>query len=138
VSVDNRVRNPSGSALPSYRGRPLRVLVAEDDPGLTGELAALIGSDPALELVGVRRDADGALAAASEHAPDVLLLDVHVQQNGSMVREIREGSPRVRVIAFSGRATPASSANGRPGRVAGGSPIGAILASIHAVAGHRL
>lgn len=54
-----------------------RALIAEDEPLLAAEIhEELVRLWPALEIVAVVHDGHAALAAAEEHRPDVLFLDV--------------------------------------------------------------
>jgi len=62
---------PTGSS-------PLRVLVVDDEPLARMRLAALLGECHDAELVGQAGDADAALAAVGELAPDLLLLDINM------------------------------------------------------------
>ena len=60
----------------------LRILVVEDDTQLATTLKYLIEDNPRYRVVGTAEDADGAMAAAEEHDPDLVLLDLHLA-NGS-------------------------------------------------------
>lgn len=60
----------------------LRILVVEDDRQLAMTLKYLVEDNPRYRVVGMAEDADGALAAAEECEPDLVLLDLHLA-NGS-------------------------------------------------------
>ncbi len=82
---------------------PIRVLIAEDDPGARQALAELISGDDHLIVIGQAGNAKDAAAMASRFQPDVALLDVRMPFGGGpkAAREIREHSPGTRVLALS-------------------------------------
>jgi EAL domain-containing protein (putative c-di-GMP-specific phosphodiesterase class I)/DNA-binding NarL/FixJ family response regulator len=80
----------------------IRVLVADDDPGVRAALADLIRDEEGLELVAAAADATEAIAAAEEQRPDVAIVDVRMPGGGlAATRGIREVSPGTRVVALS-------------------------------------
>jgi two-component system, response regulator PdtaR len=56
----------------------LRILVVEDDSQLAITIKYLIEDNPRYRVVATAEDADGAIAAAEEHDPDLVLLDLHL------------------------------------------------------------
>jgi DNA-binding NarL/FixJ family response regulator len=56
----------------------LRILVVEDDRQLAETIRYLIEDNPRYRVVGTAEDSDGAIAAAEEHEPDLVLLDLHL------------------------------------------------------------
>ncbi|NUQ17674.1 MAG: response regulator [Sphingomonas sp.] len=56
----------------------LRILVVEDDSQLAVTIKYLVEDNPRYRVVAVAADADGAIAAAEEHEPDLVLLDLHL------------------------------------------------------------
>ena len=56
----------------------LRILVVEDDSQLAITLKYLIEDNPRYRVVASADDADSAIAAAEEHDPDLVLLDLHL------------------------------------------------------------
>jgi len=88
----------------------IRVLIADDDQDIREALRALIAHEPDLELVGAAVDAEEAISLASQHAPDVALVDVRVPGGGG--RRAAEGialaSPNMTVIALSAHDDAAS------------------------------
>ena len=56
----------------------LRILVVEDDSQLAVTLKYLVEDNPRYRVVAMAGDADGAIAAAEEHDPDLVLLDLHL------------------------------------------------------------
>ncbi|MFC7463090.1 response regulator [Brachybacterium sp. GCM10030252] len=57
---------------------PIRLLVADDHPAVRSGLVALLNSAPDVTVVAEASDGTGALAAAREHRPDVVLTDVRM------------------------------------------------------------
>ena len=55
----------------------LRILVVEDDRQLVETIKYLVEHNPRYRVVATAEDADGAIAAAEEHEPDLVLLDLH-------------------------------------------------------------
>jgi response regulator of citrate/malate metabolism len=56
----------------------LRILIVEDDSQLAVTLKYLVEDNPRYRVVGIAADAEGAIAAAREHDPDLVLLDLHL------------------------------------------------------------
>ena len=56
----------------------LRILIVEDDTQLAATIKYLVEDNPRYRVVATADDADGALAAAVEHEPDLVLLDLHL------------------------------------------------------------
>lgn len=84
--------------------RKLRVLVVDDDPNFTELLAAQLGSDPRLTVIG--RAADGAegVELAVRLRPDVVVMDVEmpVLDGVAAARRIRRRLRGTRVVLVSG------------------------------------
>jgi response regulator of citrate/malate metabolism len=53
-------------------------LVVEDDSQLAITVKYLVEDNPRYRVVGIAEDADSAIAAAEEHDPDLVLLDLHL------------------------------------------------------------
>jgi two-component system LytT family response regulator len=60
--------------------RPLRVLIAEDEPLARRKLASLVRSCAELELVGQAEDGEEAWSLARERRPHLVFLDIHMPQ----------------------------------------------------------
>lgn len=60
----------------------LRILIVEDDSQLAQTLKYLVEDNPRYRVVALAEDCDSAIAAAEEHDPDLVLLDLHLA-NGS-------------------------------------------------------
>jgi len=56
----------------------LRILIVEDDAQLAQTVKYLVEDNPRYRVVGMAADADSAIAAAEEHDPDLVLLDLHL------------------------------------------------------------
>jgi diguanylate cyclase (GGDEF)-like protein len=81
----------------------IRLLIADDDPMIRLTLAALIGREDGLELVGEAEDADQAVELAARRRPDVVLLDVNMPGGGGLraATDIRAADPAVKIVAIS-------------------------------------
>jgi len=86
--------------------RPVSVIVAEDDFSLREALAAVLGPDPSLQLLGTVGDAQAAIRLCFDARPDVALVDVRMPGGGGLraIREIRRLSPETRCLVYSGHA----------------------------------
>ena len=56
----------------------LKILIVEDDSQLAVTLKYLVEDNPRYRVVAIADDADGAVAAAEAHEPDLVLLDLHL------------------------------------------------------------
>jgi CheY-like chemotaxis protein len=56
----------------------LKILVVEDDNQLAVTLKYLVEDNPRYRVVAIANDAESAIAAAEEHEPDLVLLDLHL------------------------------------------------------------
>jgi CheY-like chemotaxis protein len=56
----------------------LRILVVEDDSQLAVTLKYLVEDNPRYIVAAIAEDSDSAIAAAEEHEPDLVLLDLHL------------------------------------------------------------
>lgn len=79
------------------------VIVVEDQPDLVRALGELIASRPSLRLVGSATNVERGLELASEHRPDVALVDVKMAGGGGprFAHEVKACSPDTRVVALS-------------------------------------
>ena len=83
--------------------RAIRLVVADDDPGIRLVLAALFARQDDMELVGEAEDATQAIELAARRRPDVVVLDFDMPGGGGAgaATAIREASPTTRIIALS-------------------------------------
>ncbi len=84
-------------------GRPIRALVVDDSVVIRRLVTRMLGSDPALEVVGSARDGVDALAKIEQFNPDLVTLDVEMpEMNGlEALRIIQARYPAIRVIMCS-------------------------------------
>jgi len=78
----------------------IRVLVVEDSPTVREFLLQILGSDPAIEVVGTAETGEEALEAVARTKPDVITMDVHMpKMNGfDATRQIMETHPTPIII----------------------------------------
>ncbi len=79
---------------------PVRVGIVDDHALVRDGLRLILQAEPDIEVVGEASDADGAMAMAARHKPDIMLVDLTL--NGSdgigLVRDLTSGATRARVI----------------------------------------
>ena len=87
--------------------RPLRVLIADDEPDIRELLGTLIVTQGDLELVGVAADTADAVSQAREHKPDVAVLDLSMPGGGGIQAaiEIVRERPETKIVAFTAHDT---------------------------------
>lgn len=80
----------------------VRVLVADDHPVFRDGLAALLGTQPGVAVVGTAGDGAEAIALAAEHHPDVVVMDLQMPvMNGiDATRRLAETAPGIKVLVF--------------------------------------
>jgi two-component system, chemotaxis family, protein-glutamate methylesterase/glutaminase len=78
----------------------IRVLVVEDSPTVQQFLLQILGSDPAIAIVGTAETGEEAIAAVERTRPDIITMDVHMpRMNGfDAARRIMETHPTPIVI----------------------------------------
>ncbi|MGW1297008.1 response regulator [Streptomyces sp. NPDC002533] len=59
-------------------GRPVRVLVADDEALVRAGVRAILARDPRIEVVAEAADGHEAIALVRQHRPDVILLDIQM------------------------------------------------------------
>jgi DNA-binding NarL/FixJ family response regulator len=81
---------------------PVRVLIADDQALVRSGLAAIIGAQPGLEVVGEADDGDVAVELAERLRPDVVVMDIRMPRLDGIEATRRlaagEGGPRVLVL----------------------------------------
>ncbi len=78
----------------------LRILVADDHFIVRSGLAALVNSEPGMQVVAEATDGAQAVEAFRAHQPDVAILDVRMPVKGGIqaIEEIRHAFPQARVL----------------------------------------
>jgi two-component system LytT family response regulator len=61
-------------------GRPMRVLIVDDEPLARRRLRELLADEPGVEVVGECRNGGEAVTAIRQDAPDVVLLDIQMPE----------------------------------------------------------
>lgn len=81
---------------------PIRILIADDHAGFRSGLAALLGTQPELALVGEAATGDEAVAAALRLQPDVVLMDLNMPglDGIAATRRIVDTSPHIAVLVL--------------------------------------
>jgi two-component system chemotaxis response regulator CheB len=78
----------------------ITVLIVEDSPVVAEFLSAVLGSDPAIHVVGVVSDGEAAVEAARRLRPSVITMDIHMPRVDGFdaTRRIMETCPTPIVI----------------------------------------
>ncbi len=78
----------------------IRVLQADDHGIVRAGMAALIGSEPNMELVGDAKDGVEAIIKARTLRPDVILLDLQMPRKGGLeaLPELKQAAPDAKII----------------------------------------
>jgi DNA-binding NarL/FixJ family response regulator len=81
---------------------PLRVVIADDHPVFRSGLLALLGVEPAIEVVGEARTGVEAVALAGKLQPDLVLMDLHMPDLDGVAatKQITHASPHIAVLVF--------------------------------------
>jgi DNA-binding NarL/FixJ family response regulator len=80
----------------------IRVLLADDEAMIRAGIAAILASDPSIEVVAEASNGREAVDLARLHRPDVVLLDIRmpVMDGLQAVPEIRRATPSVAVLVL--------------------------------------
>jgi DNA-binding NarL/FixJ family response regulator len=117
------------------------VLLVDDHPVVLAGLAALIGSDPQLTVVGTARSAGDARALTPSHDPDVAVLDLQLPDGDGIALgiELKHRWPALRVLILTMHADEAtviaSLAGGLDGYLLKDADPEDVLAAVHSAAG---
>jgi DNA-binding NarL/FixJ family response regulator len=86
----------------------LRVLLVDDHELMREGLRSILAREPDVEVVGEAADGRAALQLARTLTPDIVIMDVAMQdQNGiEATRQIRSSCPDVKVLALSSHSDP--------------------------------
>lgn len=80
--------------------KPMRVLIADDEPLARERLRAMLAGQPGVEVVAEAGDGHAALHACAEHHPDLVLLDISMPGIDGLetARHLAEFEPRPMVV----------------------------------------
>jgi DNA-binding NarL/FixJ family response regulator len=78
----------------------VRVLVVDDDDLMRAGLRSVLSSDPDVEVIGEAANGHAAVAAAREHVPDLVLMDVRMPDLDGIAatRDVLAATPDTKVI----------------------------------------
>jgi two-component system, NarL family, nitrate/nitrite response regulator NarL len=107
-------------AASNPRTRPVRVLIADDEPLFVDTVKALLAGDPRLEVVGTAGNGQDAVDLVVALAPDVTLMDISmpVMDGIEATRRIRERFPEACVLVLTGSSISADVDRARQAGVA--------------------
>ena len=108
-------------AAPDPRGRPLRVLVADDEPLFVETVKALLAGDDRVEVVGTASNGQDAVDLANALLPDLTLMDISmpVLDGIEAARRIRLEQPSATVLILTGSSIATDIDRARQAGVAG-------------------
>jgi DNA-binding NarL/FixJ family response regulator len=118
----------------------VRVVVADDHDLLRDGVAAILGADPGIEVVGEASSGPSAVAAARALAPDVVLMDVEMPGGDGLTatEEILQRCPGTKVLVLTtfdlDEYVLAALRAGASGFLLKTTPAGALVQSVHACA----
>ena len=90
--------------------RPIAVLIVDDHPVVRRGLRVLLEVQDGIEVAGEAGDGAAALALATEHAPDVILLDLKLpgMDGIAVLAELKARDSAARVLVLTSATDPAS------------------------------
>ncbi|MEU1849592.1 response regulator transcription factor [Streptomyces sp. NPDC019990] len=88
--------------MTSSSGRPIRVLIVDDQVMVRQGFTVLLGTQPGIEVVGEAKDGEGGIGKAAELAPDVVLMDIRMPGIGGIeaTERITAAHPDMRVLVL--------------------------------------
>lgn len=92
------------------KGTPIKVLLVDDEPDLLLLLGIRFDLEPDLEVVGTARNGADAVAAAHQHAPDLVVMDLMMPGTDGFeaIARLREEMPTLPIVAYSAVVTALS------------------------------
>jgi DNA-binding NarL/FixJ family response regulator len=107
-------------AAPRPHMRPVRVLIADDEPLFVETVEALLAADERVEVVGTADNGKQAVELATALTPDVTLMDISmpILDGIEATRRIRESFPNACVLVLTGSSISADVDRARQAGVA--------------------
>ena len=107
-------------ASPRPQMRPIRVLIADDEPLFVETVEALLAGDERVEVVGSASNGKQAVELATQLTPDVTLMDISmpILDGIEATRRIRERLPTACVLVLTGSSISADVDRARQAGVA--------------------
>ena len=107
-------------AVPRPQMRPVRVLIADDEPLFVETVEALLAGDERVEVVGTAANGKQAVELATALTPDVTLMDISmpILDGIEATRLIRESFPNACVLVLTGSSISADVDRARQAGVA--------------------
>ena len=108
-------------AAPAPDARPLRVLIADDDPLFVETVKALLAGDDRVEVAGTASNGQDAVDLANALVPDLTLMDISmpVLDGIEAARRIRLEQPSAAVLILTGSSIATDIDRARQAGVAG-------------------
>ncbi len=90
------------------RHEPLTVVLADDHVVVRSGLRVLLDAEASIDVVAEAGDVSAAIAAVAEHSPDVLVLDLHMPGESSLlaIPPLRERHPGTHVVVLTAQRDP--------------------------------
>lgn len=87
----------------SLLSRQIRMLVVDDSPDFLDVVCGLLGLEDFIEIVGTATDGSGAIQAASDLRPEVILMDVQMPYMNGLTTALllSQHFPEIKVILMS-------------------------------------
>ncbi len=87
---------------------PLTVILADDHVVVRSGLRVLLDAEPSIDVVAEAGNVSAAMAAVTEHSPDVLVLDLHMPGESSLpaIPSLRERHPSTHVVVLTAQRDP--------------------------------
>jgi DNA-binding NarL/FixJ family response regulator len=88
--------------MTSSAGRPIRVLIVDDQAMVRQGFTVLLGTQPDIEVVGEAKNGEDGVAKAAETAPDVVLMDIRMPGIGGIeaTERITTANPDIKVLVL--------------------------------------